>query len=79
MLIEAYKTSDGMLFESEHKAREHQENILGEALDELVPQDDRGNGTRADKFNILMKMIKDPELLKKVEAVYNALKHMKEE
>ncbi len=39
--VDAYKTSDGKLFEDYNKAFEHQQNIVGELLDELLPHDDR--------------------------------------
>jgi hypothetical protein len=57
-----YKTSDGKVFESKNKAFSHQEDLLGEALDSFLPCDDRGNLTRVDRHNILMKQLKDPEL-----------------
>jgi hypothetical protein len=57
-----YKTSDGKMFEGKNKAFSHQEDLLGEALDAFLPYDDRGNLTRVDRHNILMKQLKDPEL-----------------
>jgi len=68
-----YKTSDGDLFESERKASEHQENILGEALDDLLPHDDRGNVTYIDRFNLLKNMMDDPKLVSKIGTIYHAL------
>lgn len=34
--IEAYQTSDGQLFTSESKAKEHQDDLLGQELDGLL-------------------------------------------
>lgn len=62
----AYQTSDGELFTDDHKAKEHQENLLGEALDDLLPYDDRGNITRADRTNVLIKQMEDPSLKQKM-------------
>ena len=71
--INCYKTSDGKLFESQKDAEKHQENILGEALDDLLPHDDRGNVTRIDRFNLLTKMMDDGKLIYKIAAIHNAL------
>lgn len=73
ILVEIYKTSDGKLFECEDKAEDHQENIVGELLDGFLPNDDRGNVTQADRYNILMKQLKDPKLVDKLTALYNAV------
>jgi len=71
--LEAYQTSDGQLFTDDQTAARHQLDIVGEMLDGLLPHDDRGNVTSCDRHNILMKQLKDPELLKKIEALYHAL------
>lgn len=73
--VEAYETSDGQLFLDEQKAEFHQQDIVGEMLDGLVANDDRGNVTRSDRYSILMNMLKDPELKQKVAALHNALQH----
>lgn len=73
--IEAYETSDGTLFMDEIAARKHQEDIIGEMLDGLVANDNRGNVTRNDRFQILMNMLKDPDLKVKVAALHAALTH----
>lgn len=52
-----YETSDGQLFNTEQDAIEYRENQIGELLDSILPYDDRGNMTRSDRHNILMKMI----------------------
>jgi len=73
--INAFQTSDGLVFTSERSAEEHQQDIIGVMLDGLVPDDDRGNVTRVDRHNILTKMIKDPTLGQKILALHNALSH----
>lgn len=72
-IIEAYQTSDGTIFDTERKAKEHQQDIIGQLLDDFLPQDDRGNITRADRYNILMKQLNDVELKNKINRLYNAL------
>ena len=69
--IDAYKTTDGRLFESEKGAIDHQTDIVGELLDTLLPVDDRGNVTASDRFNLLTKMLAD-ERLPKIVARLNA-------
>ena len=59
---DAYKTSDGLLFECETRAAEHQQGIIGALLDTLLPHDDRGNVTMVDRHNLLMKMLEDDKL-----------------
>jgi len=73
--IDAYETSDGRLFLDEDKAASHQEDIVGEMLDGLVADDDRGNFSRSTRHNVLMKMLKDPDLKAKVARLYHALQH----
>ena len=63
--LEAYKTSDGQLFEDYDKAETHQMALIGEKLDGMLPHDDRGNVTQADRFNILTKMLADTQALHK--------------
>ena len=71
--ITAYKTIGNKIFEDEQKALEHEENLLGEALDDLFPNDDRGNVTRADRYNILTKMMDDPQLKHRVKQLNEIL------
>jgi hypothetical protein len=77
--IEAYQTSDGQIFSDDRKAKSHQDDIIGEMLDDLLPNDDRGNVTRSDRHNILMKQLKDPKLKTKIKALYEALTFSEEE
>lgn len=58
-VIEAYKTSDGRLFEDESKAQAHQLDIIGELLDALLP-DTGGNITRVDRYRLLMAALENP-------------------
>jgi hypothetical protein len=71
--IEAYRTSDGRLFDDEDKARDHQTDIIGQLLDNLLPHDDRGNVTQSDRYNILTKQLSDPALRIKIAALHQAL------
>lgn len=73
--IEAYQTSDGKIFSTKLRAISHQEDIIGEMLDGLVAEDGRGNVTRSDRHSILMKMLKDPDLKKKIALLNLALQH----
>lgn len=70
--ITCYKTSDGLLFEDVKKAESHQEDIIGELLDDFLPHDDRGNVTQTDRFNLLTKMM-DSDLKNKVNRLYLAI------
>lgn len=65
-MITAFKTSDGKMFQNEREAIKHQQDLLGEALDDLLPYDDRGNVTQVDRFNLLMKMLDDKNLKNKI-------------
>ena len=60
-IIEAYKTADGRLFEREREAESHGKDLLGQALDDFLPHDDRGNITQTDRYNVLMKQLSDPK------------------
>ena len=71
--FEAYKTSDGELFESQTDANKHQLDIIGECLDDLLAEDGKGRVTRTDRFNILINMLNDEKLLDKVKALYDAV------
>lgn len=71
--IEAYQTSDGQIFTDDRKAKAHQEDIIGQLLDDFLPNDDRGNITRTDRYNILMKQLNDPKLKAKIAALYEAV------
>lgn len=68
-----YQTFDGQVFTDERKARDHETDLLGEALDALIPNDDRGNITRTDRHNVLMKMVSDPNIKCKIARVYDIL------
>ena len=73
--IEAYETSDGTIFACEDKALAHQENVIGEMLDGLVPHDERGHMTRIDRHNLLIKMLGDTKLKAKILELHKALEH----
>ena len=71
--VEAYQTSDGKLFTDDREAHSHQVDIIGQMLDDLIPDDDRGNITRSDRHNILMKMLNDVTLCDKIKKLHFAL------
>ena len=73
--IEAYQTSDGMIFDDEDKATSHQQDIIGEMLDGLVADCPRGNLSRESRHGILLAMLKDPELKNKIANLHTALQH----
>lgn len=73
--VEAYQTSDGMIFLDEDKAKSHQEDVIGEMLDGLVADCPRGNLSRSSRYGILMAMLKDPELKNKIAKLHAALQH----
>lgn len=71
--ITAYRTTDGQLFTDERKAEAHQQDIIGEALDNLIANDTRGNITRADRYNMLTETMSDPDFKAKVSALFASL------
>ena len=72
--IEAYKTSDGKLFEDEAKAQTHQLDIIGELLDTLLP-DTGGNITRIDRHRLLMAALENPKRDALIRQLYQAVTH----
>lgn len=77
--ITAYETSDGMLFTDARKAKDHQDDIIGEALDDLIPIDTAGHITRADRHKMLISMLGDKDLKRKIAVLYAALTFEDEE
>lgn len=78
IMTEVFMTSDGQVFHSERDAEAHQIDILGELLDDFLPHDDRGNVTYSDRFNILMKQLKDEKLLNKIKKLYDTSVYIQE-
>lgn len=76
--ITVYKTTDGELHVNEYEAIEHQTNLIGEALDDLVADDSRGNITRSCRHSLLMSTMNDDQFKKKVVALYTAVMAIKE-
>jgi hypothetical protein len=70
--IEAYKTTDGQIFEEYTKAIKHQSEIVGELLDSLIPVDESGRMTHVDRHRLLMSMLKSKELRSIVRQLYIA-------
>ena len=77
--VYAYQCSDDALFTSERDAKAHQTDIVGEMLDGLLPHDDRGNVTMSDRHNMLMKMLDDTDLARKINELGQALNHQGDE
>lgn len=72
--VSKYQTTDYQLFSNEKEALNHQLDLVGESLDDLLPHDDRGNVTYCDRYNLLMKQLKDPDLYRKVNKLMIHLK-----
>ncbi len=75
--VEVYKTSKGGYFESERLAIDAQIDILGELLDGLLPHDERGNITTADRFNLLINILKKDNLYSLISDLSLAVEHMR--
>ena len=71
--IVCYKTSDGQVFESEAKAKEHAENLLGEELDGLF-QLAKLDITRHQQFKALLELLyHKKELAASIDSIYKLL------
>lgn len=71
--IEAYKTPDGKIFESEDDANKHYTDLLGEELDGLMRLG-KLNITRTDEYKLIVGWINQPKELKKaINAIYKLL------
>jgi hypothetical protein len=68
--IEAYQTSDGKLFTNYSAAEKHQADVIGEALDDLVQHDEKGNIYRGDRLSMLLNTMKHPDFKKKLATLY---------
>ena len=71
--ISAYKCCDGMMFEDEEKAREHEDDLLGQELEGLLRLFDLDISRDQEHKAILSVMDKRMELLEAVEAISNIL------
>ena len=71
--IFAYKCCDGMMFEDEEKAREHEDDLLGQELEGLLRLFDLDISRNQEHKAILSVMDKRMELLEAVEAISNIL------
>ena len=62
--IDAYETSDGKLFDSEVKAKEYEDDLLGQELDGLLKLFNFGGQlTRIDEYNGLMRLMNNRKAL----------------
>lgn len=69
--IEAYQCSDGQIFDDEHKAKAHDDDLLGEELDGLLKMFAFGGLlTRNDEYRGLMRLLNNR---KELHAVINKI------
>ena len=73
--ISAYKCCDGMMFEDEEKAREHEDDLLGQELEGLLRLFDLDISRNQEYKALLSVMKKREELLKSIVAISNILNH----
>lgn len=78
LTTEVYQTSDLKIHNNEKKALKHQVDILGELLDDFLPNDNKGNVTRSDRFNLLIKQMTDKELFNKIQQLNFVVSYMLE-
>lgn len=71
--IDAYQATDGKLFTNKEEAESYQIDLIGVALDILIP-DTGGNITRIDRHKLLMAMIEDQNLANKTAALLLTLR-----
>ena len=73
--ISAYKCCNGMIFEDEEKAREHEDDLLGQELDGLLRLFELEITRNQEYKGILSVMKKRKELSEAVEAILNILNY----
>jgi hypothetical protein len=61
--IECYKTSDGRLFEDEDRAQSHEDDLIGEELDEFIRLHFDLDSRRSDIYRGLLKVLKNKQAL----------------
>ena len=76
--ISAYKCYDGMIFEDEKKAKEHEDDLLGQELDGLLRLFDLDISRNQEYLALLSVMKKREELLKSVTVITNILNHQRD-
>ena len=76
--ISAYKCYDGMIFEDEKKAEEHEDDLLGQELDGLLRLFDLDISRNQEYKALLSVMKKREELLKSVTVITNILNHQRD-
>jgi len=74
-----YKTSDGKVFEREAEAFSHQQDLIGEELDGFIPYDKRGELSRIAKHDILLEILNDQNLEKKLHKLLKLVQHLNAE
>lgn len=61
--MECYKTSDGLLFEDEDKAQAHEDDLIGEELDEFFRLHFEFDTRRSDIYRGILKVLKNKDAL----------------
>jgi hypothetical protein len=77
-ITEVFMSSDNKSFNDENKAVAYQVDLLGELLDGFLPNDDRGNVTAIDRYNLLMKQLKDKNLYTKILNIAAVIEYMQD-
>ena len=76
--ITAYQTADGTLYLSEDKAKEHDDDLLGQELEGLLHLFDLDITRNQEYKGLLSAMKKRAELLKSIKAIVTILEHTEE-
>lgn len=67
--VEAYQTADGQLFSCEARARAHEDDLIGETIDELLTlaingnERTAGNVTRTDQYQMALTLLRERRLV----------------
>ena len=61
--LNCYQTSDGLLFEDEDKALSHEDDLIGEELDEFFRLHFELDTRRSDIYKGLLKVLKNKKAL----------------
>lgn len=78
IILECYKTFDGQLFEDEDKAKEHDNDLLGQELDGLLKLAEI-EITRHQEYKALLKWMSNRKELKKSINLLHAILHYGDE
>mgnify|MGYP000954804026 CR=1 FL=1 len=76
--ISAFQCSDGTIFECENKAKEHEDNLLGQELDGLLRLFELNIGRHEEYKALIRVMNKRKELKEAATLILKILNHVKE-